>query len=776
MEQKTDMAGVSPVDRLRQIGRNNRVLLELAGSAVSGFLMANSFIFGGVSPFGVALPAALEGKHSYCAALGALAGYVISSNFMGNIRYIAALLFVVIFKWVLEHRVARASTPGLCVIIALVAMSAANCAFLVAKGDPTLYDIMLAFAEIGLASGTAYFFSRSLLVLDLGVSGASKPDISCLVVSLAIILMGFSGCRIGGVSMGRVLAVTVILFCARYGGEAAGAVAGVTAGIAIGLTGRDYSYVVSAYSFGGLVAGVFSKGGKLASAASFVIVNALTALFVSENVDVYTALIEIFIASVAFMLVPGSWSGKLRTLGMGAVRQDNSSQLALRGKLKGIAVALRDISTTTHEVSQRLGKMEHTGPEALHNEVSERICKRCGSRTSCWQFHYNDTTEAMSQGVRILRQGGSLNRETAPKYLKRSCCKLDVLLTEFNTAFRDSVARAGVQRKVSQVRSVVTDQFDGMATMLEEISGELCSMKLLEQKKTLRVKEYFQREKFQTDRLLCYTGEDGRMRVELTIPAYQLARLNKSKAALTLCDLLDAEFDLPQVTVRETEAHLCFSEKAVCSIEIGAYQIASGGARLCGDAYDYIRERLGKAHLVLSDGMGSGGGAAVDSSMASGLITKLLSVGVGHDAALKMVNSALLIKSGEESLATIDVCTLDLFTGKVEFYKAGAAPSYVLRNGRAGYVESTSLPAGILRGVAFEKSSVGLKAGDIVVLVSDGVTATGTDWVASELEQLVGSDVQRICEKLAMTAKLRREDGREDDITVIAAALKKGGS
>jgi stage II sporulation protein E len=331
-----------------------------------------------------------------------------------------------------------------------------------------------------------------------------------------------------------------------------------------------------------------------------------------------------------------------------------------------------------------------------------------------------------------------------------------------------------VQRKVSQVRAVVTDQFEGMAMMLDEISGELCSIKLLEQQKVLRIKDYMEKEGFAGDAILAYADEFDRMCVEARIPAYQVVKLNKAKAAVEMSELLEAEFDLPQVRVREKVATLCFSEKATFVIETGGYQIASGGAKLCGDAYEYIKEQSGKAHLVLSDGMGSGGGAAVDSAMASGLITSLLSIGIGHEAALKMVNSALLIKSGEESLATIDICTIDLFTGKADFYKAGAAPSFVLRGNRAGYVESTSLPAGILRGVAFEKSSLTLREGDVVILVSDGVVATGAKWVVSELESLAGEDIQRLCEKIAVTARARREDGREDDITVVAAALQKG--
>lgn len=53
--------------------------------------------------------------------------------------------------------------------------------------------------------------------------------------------------------------------------------------------------------------------------------------------------------------------------------------------------------------------------------------------------------------------------------------------------------------------------------------------------------------------------------------------------------------------------------------------------------------------------MGSGTAAAVDSNMTVSLIVKLIEAGVDYTAALKIVNSALLVKSGEESLSTVDI-------------------------------------------------------------------------------------------------------------------------
>ena len=127
-------------------------------------------------------------------------------------------------------------------------------------------------------------------------------------------------------------------------------------------------------------------------------------------------------------------------------------------------------------------------------------------------------------------------------------------------------------------------------------------------------------------------------------------------------------------------------------------QLTETGSKITGDAYRSLTTDTGRFVLILSDGMGTGGNAAVDSAMTSDLLRRLLEAGVGCDAALKIVNSALLLKSGEETLATADVAAVDLFTGRAEFYKAGAAPTFLVKNGRAGYVQSDSLPAGVTGG------------------------------------------------------------------------------
>lgn len=75
-----------------------------------------------------------------------------------------------------------------------------------------------------------------------------------------------------------------------------------------------------------------------------------------------------------------------------------------------------------------------------------------------------------------------------------------------------------------------------------------------------------------------------------------------------------------------------------------AQHVCNNGS-LCGDHCTYFNDGLGRMVMIVSDGMGSGGRAAVDGAMAAGILAKLAKAGISFDCALRIVNSALLVKS-----------------------------------------------------------------------------------------------------------------------------------
>ena len=171
--------------------------------------------------------------------------------------------------------------------------------------------------------------------------------------------------------------------------------------------------------------------------------------------------------------------------------------------------------------------------------------------------------------------------------------------------------------------------------------------------------------------------------------------------------------------------------------------------------------------------MGKGSRAALDGSMGAGLISKLLNVGFGFDSALKVVNSALLVKSNDESLATLDIANIDLFTGKCEIYKAGAPASFIIKNSIVNKCELSSMPAGILRGIEFAKRTAVLSPSDSIVLFSDGITDLGDEWINKSLRLINGESPQKSADFLLSSALENSRGKKIDDMSVIIARMER---
>ncbi|HCW79497.1 MAG TPA: stage II sporulation protein E, partial [Ruminococcaceae bacterium] len=172
-------------------------------------------------------------------------------------------------------------------------------------------------------------------------------------------------------------------------------------------------------------------------------------------------------------------------------------------------------------------------------------------------------------------------------------------------------------------------------------------------------------------------------------------------------------------------------------------------------------------------GMGTGGRAAVDGAMACGIMESLVKADIGFDAALQIVNSALIAKSGDESLATMDIATLDMFSGEAEFLKAGAPATILRRDGCAFTKEMSGLPIGILNEVKFTRSADTLSAGDVIVMLSDGALSSGSKWICDGIEDWKGGIPQELAEEIVSQAIARRRDGHDDDITALVLMLQK---
>ena len=83
--------------------------------------------------------------------------------------------------------------------------------------------------------------------------------------------------------------------------------------------------------------------------------------------------------------------------------------------------------------------------------------------------------------------------------------------------------------------------------------------------------------------------------------------------------------------------------------------------------------------------------------------------------------------SSRECSTTVDLSEIDLITGEASFIKSGAAPGFVVRDGVVHRLQSVSIPIGIISTLDVRATPFGLKAGDTVVMISDGILQNDPD-------------------------------------------------
>ena len=221
---------------------------------------------------------------------------------------------------------------------------------------------------------------------------------------------------------------------------------------------------------------------------------------------------------------------------------------------------------------------------------------------------------------------------------------------------------------------------------------------------------------------------------------------------------------------------LCAAMHTVPAYSVKCGKFTGVGERdvASGDSVVSFENDDGMFYTLVSDGMGSGREAAITSSLSAIFMEKLLSAGCPMKSTLELLNCFVRGNDGE-CFTTVDLMEADLVTGRARFIKSGAAPSFVLREGRLFRLHSKTVPVGIMRALDAEAISFDLQDDDTVIMMSDGVTGNYEDcpWLYELLcDGLKREDSPSRMAKMIGEAALKNM-GREDDVTVCVMKVCK---
>lgn len=332
------------------------------------------------------------------------------------------------------------------------------------------------------------------------------------------------------------------------------------------------------------------------------------------------------------------------------------------------------------------------------------------------------------------------------------------------------ICREIINEKTNEIRLVAAEQFFSIADMLSDLAREFDEAENFDNISAGKIRRMLSEYEIYPNNISVIEDKFSRVRIEI-VTENREPELSSAKIQDEISKICNRCFEKGRVTHFKTDTMLSFTEKPSYSLEIGFAQHSAEGS-LCGDTVKIVNDGRGRCVLIISDGMGRGGRAALDGAMGAGLLSKLLTAGFGFDSALKVVNSALLVKSNEESLATLDCASVDLFTGRVDMFKAGAPASYIVKRNKVTKCELTSMPAGILRQIEFAKRTAVLSDGDIIILMSDGVTEITGDWLPVMLSGAEDLTSQETADFILRETLAAAESAKEDDMSIIVARMK----
>ena len=440
-------------------------------------------------------------------------------------------------------------------------------------------------------------------------------------------------------------------------------------------------------------------------------------------------------------------------------------------RLEAVAESLSSLAETVNAVYDAFPRKCDTFRWVIDN-THDTLCFNCGRRETCWKQEYTATLEGMNALRPVLEQQGHLQQNDLPGQLSR-CIHPAALCAAVNRSFALYRSRKEAHVHAEAMRTALTEQYSAVADALGVLSEQLGRPGNPEPYKSGRVAAFFT--SLGAPPLECTVSLDdlGRTRAVVTLPRTRFSPPELAALAQETGRICRRAFDPPQVLSCKGMTTLLFCEKPALRAVFGAAGTAARGT-VSGDAVQQFCSPTA-AQMILCDGMGTGRPAAVDGNLAAELTARLLKAGFTAELAARLVNVALALKSDEESGATLDLISVDLYTGTARLFKAGAAPGFLVHGGRARAVGDVSLPIGILGGVNGQSRVVHLAAGDYAVLVSDGLLVDGPGWVAKQLElsAAAADPPEKLARILVETARTRAEaTGRPDDITAAVLRLE----
>lgn len=388
------------------------------------------------------------------------------------------------------------------------------------------------------------------------------------------------------------------------------------------------------------------------------------------------------------------------------------------------ADSLKHLSKTFLKLESYKGTFTKEELKEMFEKVTDKVCRNCENREMCLGEKRVYTYQAMHEILcAAVEYGAELNIELKRK-LKSQCILAPRFLRETLEVFENAKEILMWNNRMVQNREGYAGQLKSFAKMIQYTTRELDAGIFEDEHMEKRLKTRLKKAGIRMLSAVFYMTPQGKYEIHLTVKAMKGQSVSTRELVRLVGDSVGREM-MPgrgeRPVIGEDYCTVACMEGARFHTLQGVARIGKGCEKISGDTFLMTELPGGKQGIALSDGMGSGEDAFRESSMVVEMLEELLGAGFPVKTAVQMMNTALVIGREEVRFCTVDVALFDLYEGACEFVKAGAAATFLKRQGEVEIIRSATLPIGVLQDIEIDTETRRLESGDYVIMVTDGV-------------------------------------------------------
>ncbi len=248
-------------------------------------------------------------------------------------------------------------------------------------------------------------------------------------------------------------------------------------------------------------------------------------------------------------------------------------------------------------------------------------------------------------------------------------------------------------------------------------------------------------------------------------------RISEVRLCLLVSELMSVDYQMPEVTVLDKSVRYSFCPKPLFCADCGFAQ-KSAQENLCGDTFESITVG-NKLYCILCDGMGTGKAASQSSRhLVSLLKNQLESDASSIDSILQLTSLIMRLTQQDESFSTLDLLSVDLMSGKLSFYKAGACESLVIGEGTTT-VPSGGYPIGILNSPNIVFSELSTSSDCVIVMLTDGAKDISKPVIEKNVSEYRSFSSEDIAQNILKNLRFSQKNATNDDISAVVIKLEK---